>query len=74
MSANKPIFVIHRIEFDRDGRGIRDISGFTFDGGHASSFGSLEAAVQDASATARLIPGATFGVFQLVAYAEEPKR
>jgi len=74
MSDNKGIYVIHRIEFDRDALGRRDLNGFDFDGGHSTNVGSLDAAIRDASATARVIPGATFGVFQLVAYAEEPKR
>lgn len=50
------------------------MTGFTLDGGHVTNLGSEEAATKDASATARTIQGATFGIFQLIAYAEEPKR
>jgi hypothetical protein len=74
MSQRKGKFIVHRIEFDRTERGIRSMDGLSFDGGHSDVYSSYEAAEADASATARIIPGATFGIFELVAYAEEPKR
>jgi len=74
MSARKGRFIIHRVVFDRTERGTRSLLGLELDGGHAEIISTEEAAIAEAAATAKIIPGATFAVFELVAFAEEPKR
>jgi hypothetical protein len=67
-------FIVDRIEFDQTERGERSLEGISTDGGQFGMHRTMQAAEGDASKRAMREPGVVFGVFELVAFAEEKPR